>query len=371
MDDRTGRSDIMNGLDRFTYRLFDALGGRENLVVSPYSVSVAMSMAYLGARNRTAAQLAEVLGYPADPIGLTKELSALVSSDSGVVTAISAWLREGLDVDPEYRRNLGTELRPIDFSDNVKAARTISDWATEKTRGLITDLVLPAHIDPDYTLLALVNAIHFLGKWLKGFEKGMTHKGPFLNLDGTISDTDIMFGNMQAGYYHSDCGPFTHDILYLPYADHVTGMLIVVPREFEFFASSFDAKDYLMSYYIASSHMQEINLKMPKFRIESDFDLPKTLAELGAPDAFSPREADFGGMFGGGVEGVHISHVLHKAVVETDEDGTEAAAATAVLMDGYGCHHHIVPFVVVSRPFIFVICGKNGVPLFVGQKVKP
>jgi serpin B len=358
---------MINGLRDFACRLYGVLNHEENLFFSPHSVSAAISLAYAGARGRTATQLEEVLGYvPGSQTSATEDIMSLAKTGScdkiRLSAANSAWLQKDYPILGEYRNMLGTMVRETDFSLAEAAAKAINVWVEENTNNLIHDLV-PADALNSLTRLVLANAIHFKGAWTKAFDPKRTYQDKFYCLDGSSSTTDMMSANkLSIRKVLMEGGTAAR----LPYGDGSMHMLVILPSDFKQYAASFDgAKFSRIQDALDATHDGEVDVRMPKFKIESTLELAARLAELGASDAFVDGVADFSGITGD--RELLISAVLHKALVDVSEEGTEAAAATAVVMRCLSMS--MTESFTVNRPFIFAICLKEGAPLFMGQVV--
>jgi len=376
-------AELSDGNTEFAFDLYQALRSEEgNLFYSPYSISVALAMTYAGARGETAQQMAETLHFslPQDRLHpafnlLDLELAARGEGAEGkddegfrlnVVNAIwgqedYAFLDEFLDVLAE---NYGAGLRLMDFVNAAEQSRiAINQWVSDRTEGRIEDLIPEGSID-SLTRLVLTNAIYFNAAWMNPFDDDMTSDGPFYLLDGGEVVVPMMRQTESLGYA-SQAG---YTAVELPYDGGELSMIVLLPDEglFEELEGSLDAD--LVKAIIGNLKYGQVALTMPKFEFESEFSLVDTLAAMGMPIAFSGA-ADFSGM--NGTRELSIGDVLHKAFVSVDEAGTEAAAATAVVMELTAVVDEPVP-VTVDRPFIFMIrdIATDSV-LFVGRVVNP
>jgi serpin B len=271
------------------------------------------------------------------------------------------FLDEFLDVLAE---NYGAGLRILDFINQTEESRvTINDWVSDQTEGRIKDLIPPGVITA-LTRLVLTNAIYFNAAWEYPFDENATHDGPFYLLDGT-EVTVPMMGQTESFRYAEGDG---YQAVELPYDGRELSMVILLPEEgqFETFEGSLDAS--LVDAIIGDLKSQEVALTMPKFEFESEFGLKDTLSAMGMPIAFTDA-ADFSGMTGG--KDLQIAEVIHKAFVSVDEAGTEAAAATAVVMELTAMPEEPVE-ITVNHPFIFLIRDiETGTILFIGRVVNP
>jgi len=373
--------DALNAGDAaFAVDLYHAVRGEAgNLFFSPYSISTALAMTYAGAREETARQMAETLHFtlPADRLHPAFNALALelAGGEDFVLNVVnSLWGQQGYTFLPEFldllAENYGAGLRLLDFAAAPEPARvTINDWVSEQTEDKINDLIPQGGLTPD-TRLVLVNAIYFNADWLYPFDKDKTHDAPFTLLDGENVSVPMM------DWESPELVPYTRGESYqaveLPYVGGKTSLVLIVPDEGEFAAyeGAFTA-EHLAS-LLDDLNPENVALTMPKFSYDQNFSLAKTLAEMGMPDAMDAgRGADFSGM--DGTRDLYIGDVFHKAFVAVDEAGTEAAAATAVVM----LLSSAIPIddaieLTVDRPFIFLIRDTGtGALLFLGRVENP
>jgi serpin B len=272
-----------------------------------------------------------------------------------------AFLPEFLDV---LAVNYGAGMRLVDYVQASEAARvTINDWVSEQTEGRIEDLIPAGAID-SLTRLVLTNAVYFNAAWSMPFQEDRTEDGPFTLLDGSAVTVPMMQQTESFGYGTGK----GYQAVELPYDGRELSMVLLVPDAgaFEAFEDALDVVQ--VERILGDLSPTQVALSMPKFEIESSFSLADALAALGMPEAFSP-DADFSGMTGD--RDLQISDVVHKAFVSVDEAGTEAAAATAVIMKLTAMPAEPVQ-VAVDRPFIFAIRDiQTNTILFVGRVVDP
>ena len=372
---------LVNGNNTFAFDLYQELGEKEgNLFYSPYSISLALAMTHAGARGETERQMADTLSFtlPQDRLhpvfnGLDSELSKRGEGAKGkdgegfrltIVNAI--WGQNGYSFLPEFldvlAENYGAGLRTLDFDTEPEESRlTINNWVSDQTEKRIENLI-PQGVINELTRLVLTNAIYFNAAWLYPFNENSTEDGPFHLLDGTAVTAPMMKQTEMFGYAEGD----GYQAVELPYDGNELSMVILLPRADQFltFEETLDAQR--VSTILASLERRSVALTMPGFEFESEFSLKETLAALGMPIAFS-MDADFSGMTGN--YDLFIAEVVHKAFVSVDESGTEAAAATAVMMQLKGMPERPVE-VTIDRPFIFLIRDvKTGSLLFIGRVV--
>ena len=374
---------LVDGNNAFAFDLYSALKGEQgNLFYSPYSISQALAMTFGGARDTTEKEMASTLHFTL-PQGslhtafnsLDQQLKARGQGAKGkdgkgfrlnVVNAI--WGQAGYSFLPAYldllAQDYGAGLRTLDFRAAPEAGRqTINKWVAEQTEQRIKDLIPGGSIDP-LTRLVLTNAIYFNAAWADNFEKSATQPAPFHLLDGSTVDVPMMHQTERLGYASGQ----GYQAVSLPYDGRELEMVVLLPEEGKFaqFEKSLDAGR--AGSIIKDIAPKQVALSLPGFKFESEFSLGKTLSGMGMPLAFS-SQADFSGMTGN--RDLSISEVVHKAFVGVDEAGTEAAAATAVIMRATAMPA-MPQEVTVDRPFIFLIRDiQTGSVIFVGRVVNP
>jgi len=377
------QSSLVEGNSAFAFELYQALKGEEgNLFYSPYSISLALAMTYAGAHGETAQQMADTLQFLLDQDKLhpafnwlDAELASRGEGAAGkdgegfrlnIVNAIwgqkdYSFLSTFLDVLAE---NYDAGLRILNFiTETEKSRLTINDWVSDQTEGCIEDLIPQGAIDA-LTRLVLTNAIYFNAAWEYPFDEDMTADSPFYLLDGGQVTVPMMQQAESLGYTEGE----GYQAVELQYDGDELSMVILLPAPGSFAAFEEGLQAQQVSDIISGLQPTEVALTMPRFEFESEFSLKDTLAGMGMPIAFSGN-ADFSGMIGK-LE-LFISDVVHKAFVAVDEVGTEAAAATAVIMKNTAVLEPPVE-VTIDRPFIFLIRDiDTGAILFVGRVLNP
>ena len=374
---------LVEGNSAFAFELYQALKGKEgNLFYSPYSISLALAMTYAGARGETAEQMAETLHFVLDQDGLhpafnwldaelaSRGEGAQGKDDEGFRLNIAnaiwgekdyAFLPDFLDVLAE---NYGAGLRVMDFITRAEESRlAINEWVSDQTEGRIKDLIPPGAIDAA-TRLVLANAIYFNAAWENRFDKDMTANGPFYLLDGGQVTVPMMKQTESFGYTEGE----GYQAVELLYDGEELSMVILLPASGNFQAFEEGLQFQQIADIMSGLQPSAVSLTMPRFEFDSEFSLKDTLTGMGMQDAFSGA-ADFSGMTGN--RELFISDVIHKAFVSVDEAGTEAAAATAVIMPTAAPPEPSVD-VTADRPFIFLIRDvETGTILFVGRVLNP
>jgi len=375
----TDLAPLVGGNSTFAFDLYQALREEaDNLFYSPYSISLALAMTYAGARGETEQQMADTLHFTLSQnrlhpafnsldIELAKRGEGAEGKDSegfrlNIVNAI--WGQKGFSFLPEFldvlAENYGAGLRTLDFAGAPEDSRLIiNDWVSDQTEGRIEDLIPQGLIDI-LTRLVLTNAIYFNAAWQYPFSEGATVDSQFYLLDGGEVTVPMMSQTEAFGYAEGD----DYQAVELLYDGGELSMVILLPREghFEAFEESLDAQR--VSAIIGTLAQSQVALTMPKFEFESAFKMRETLMAMGMPVAFT-GDADFSGMTGG--RELFISQVVHKAFVSVDEAGTEAAAATAVIMKVTALPTTPVEFR-ANNPFVFLIRDiETGSLLFMGR----
>ena len=380
--------DLVAGNSAFAFDLYQVLSAEDgNLFYSPYSISLALAMTYAGARGETEQQMANTLQFilSQDRLhssfnGLDIELAGRGEGAEGtdeegfrlnIVNAL--WGQEDFEFLPEFldlvAENYGAGLKLLDFVNAAEDSRiVINDWVSEQTEGRIEDLI-PQDVIHDMTRLVLTNAIFFNAAWLNPFTESHLTDGPLHLLDGSEVMVPMMRRTAGFGLAKGD----GYQAVELPYDGDELSMVILLPDtgQFEVFESSLDA-DHVDT-ITKDLAPKQVALTMPKFEFESNFSLANTLGAMGMPVAFisslgpcTPETADFSGMTG--TCELFITEIVHKAFVSVDEAGTEAAAATAVVLG----IESLPPSVTIDRPFVFLIRDiETGAILFVGRVADP
>ena len=374
---------LVAGDNRFALDLYQSLrASGDNLFYSPFSISLALGMTYAGARGVTGAQMADVLHFdlpqnelhPAfNQLDLNLASSGEAENENqqpmqlNIVNAV--WGQQGYPFLPEYldllALNYGAGINLADFTTQAEPVREeINQWVSDQTQERIQDLLAPGVVDAS-TRMVLVNAIYFKADWQDQFDANNTHQAPFYLLDGTDVTVDMMADNMFLPYLRGE----NFQAVELPYAGGSAVMDIIMPDEGQFAAFEAALDWSSLEAILAAMQPVDMYLSMPKFTFSSDFELAPMLAGMGMPDAFCAGAADFSGMDGTG--SLCISNVIHQAFVAVDEKGTEAAAATAVVMEESAMIFTGLELP-IDHPFIFLIRDlDSGQILFAGRVLDP
>ena len=380
-------SDLVRGNNAFAFDLYQKLREEErgNLFYSPYSISLALAMTYAGARGETERQISNALHFilSQDKLhpafnALDLQLASRGEGSSGtegkgfqlnITNAI--WGQQGYDFLQNFldklAENYGAGMKIANFIEAPENSRaTINDWVAHQTEDKIKDLIPPGAIDV-LTRLVLTNAIYFNAAWLHPFDEKATAEGDFHLLNGSSIKAPMMRQTEPQPFgYAKGTG---YQAVELPYDGSEISMVILLPDKdnFDPFENALNAE--LVSQISKDLRPEHVALTMPSFEFEAQFALGATLKKMGMSDAFDPQLADFSGM--DGTKDLYIFDAFHKAFVLVDEKGTEAAAATAVVI---GIESAPPPPIVVAvdRPFIFLIRDiATNTTLFVGRVMDP
>lgn len=380
--DADAKSSI-TGMNTFSLDLYRrTLAAGDNHFLSPASVSIAVALAYRGARGATATQLEKALHFgkpPGDYLragGQVLETMAFAGPRRELRTANALWLQEGMPLLPDYERDVTTfaraGLRRVNFAAAPDAARLeVNGWVADSTRGRIRDLLLPSEVSRD-TRAILVNAIYWKGAWIREFDKGQTKIEPFTQLNGDRVPIPLMrqqsrFRVLQQGGVRA---------ILLPYVGNEVEMAVFLPDsatglpKFEQRLTARALSDWLDR--LAAAGERETMLTLPRIHIEWRGDLRDTLAAMGAPIPFSD-DANFSGITAA-LPPLKIGKVIHKTYLDVDEVGSEAAAATAiveVVVSGMRVPPRPSSVFRADKPFLFLLRDRRtGLILFMGRYVK-
>lgn len=376
------QSELVEGNNTFALKLYQSLTNQgENIFFSPYSISEALAMTFAGAAGDTEKAMADAMEFTLDqdklhPVfnWLDLEFEKRGQGAEGkdgegfrLRIANSIWgqkdfkfLSPFLDV---LAINYSAGLRTVDFiKDTEKSRITINDWVEEQTENRIKDLIPQGGVN-QMTRMVLTNAIYFNAAWLNPFKEEMTYNGTFTKINGNTISVPLMkqIGSMR--YTEGD----EYQAVELQYDGRELSMVVILPKDGEFsnFESSLDGAN--LQRIIGQLRTYSVTLTLPKFEYESSFSLKDALSRLGMSVAFSDG-ADFSGM--DGKKDLFIQDVLHKAFVSVDEAGTEAAAATAVMVGTTSMPESAT--ITINQPFIYLIRDNaTGSIIFLGRVMDP
>lgn len=361
----------------FALEMYDKIGGnagKENVFFSPYSVSTALGMTYAGARGNTEAQMAKALHFslPQEQLHpafarLAEQMNSTEGKGYQLQIANALWGQQGypfaqafIDIAAAYYQGGFTA---VDFAGNTEGSRQlINRWVEQHTADKVKDLLHPGDVD-GLTRLVLTNAIYFKGDWAQQFKKTNTRQEPFFTRPESSVMAEMMHQTGRFGYARTE----NMQLLAMPYVGDELEMVLLLPEQGE--AGNVPLCPGELQQLLDSLTEQQVKVAMPKFKFETRYSLPAVLSDLGMTDAFAVPPADFSGMDGS--KGLYITNVIHQAVIEVNEEGSEAAAATAVVVGIKSMPSPIAEFR-ADRPFTFLIRHKaTGSILFLGKVANP
>ncbi len=377
------------GQRAFAFDLYQILRAENgNLIYSPYSIAGAFALAQAGARGDTAAEIASVFHFPDDALlhptfsaldqSLSKPAPTPEPDPSGTPQpdhsfqlriANAAWGQQGYHFEASYldllAEQYGAGLHVVDFADPTTAAGEINRWVAEQTADRITDLVPPSQLNPD-TRLALTNAVYFKAGWADEFV-ALPDPMPFTPTEGATIDAPAITTHGFFAYTEVD----GVQIVAVPYAGGRISFVALMPAVGEFDAFEDRLTQAWFDNALAALAGTDVIFTMPKLDYESRFGLAPALESLGVLSAFSSGSADFSGI--DGTHDLFISAVIHQANITLDETGTEAAAATALIMEAGAAPPTTQPLTLtLDHPYLYLIRDDaTGAPLFVGRVTDP
>ena len=369
--------ELVMGNTAFALDFFYALMAFEdgNFVFSPYSLSNAFAMTWAGARENTGREIRDVFHLNLPPEALHRGFSALTiqlnnpDRTSRIVVANALWAERSFQFEPGYQQlmlnSYSNGFRLVDFANAPdQATQEINQWASNVTEGKIEELI-PAGVVDNLTRLIITNALLFKADWLFPFDSNATVDGSFYTFDEEVTVPMMQVEELPFGCTGGD-EELDYIAARLPYADESASFLIIMPSEkaYDDFVEVFDAPRF--EEILLSMDDCYGKLTMPRFSVESAIGLKEILSEMGIIDAFSPT-ANFSGM--SGAPELYISQAIHQARIDVTEKGTEAAAATAVVM---GVRSGGAVDMVIDGPFFFAILDNaSNTILFMGSVVNP
>ena len=379
---------LADDTSKFAAAFYQQIRQKEgNIIYSPLSISLALSMTLAGAETTTEEAMMQSLQYslPEDQVhpAFNALLLAIEASEENkpeesegsnfqLNIANSIWGQSGYPFASDFldvlARYYDAGMYNIDYISNPEAARElINQWIEDETEDKIQDLIPPGAIN-ELTRLVLANAIYFNGSWRFPFNEDATYPAPFHMLNGSEATVDRMkLSGESLAYSDGD----NYQAVQLPYLSQDFVMTLLVPDEGKFNYFEDDLAAEKIKEISTNLTVELVNLEMPKFDFETSTDAKKPLAALGMAEAFQSDTADFSGITD--VEDIFISDVLHKATITVDEEGTEAAAATVVIMRAVSAPETKEPIsLVIDRPFLFMIQHQpTGSILFMGRVLEP
>jgi serpin B len=370
---------VVDANNQFAFDFYRNLNAHEkgkNIFVSPFSVSSALAMAYEGSSGNTRKQIASVFHFDmpdakrqADFSKLLLETVAGPGKHYKLEVANALWGQKNFHFDPAFAHTIdkfyGGGFNQVDYAgDKPGSIKKINSWVESKTAGKIQNLIHPDDIN-QLTRLVITNAIYFKGDWASPFMKSDTKDEPFHLGDGKTVQTPMM---QQTGRFR-----FVREngmaAIELPYLDNDLSMIVLLPDgNAEQLGESLSLEQ--VRQLAVDMYSQEVNVLLPRFKFDTRYLVGGNLAAMGMPDAFDQGLADFTGMTGS--KDLYISSVIHQAMIDVNEKGSEAAAATAVVMMTKSMPVSKTERLCADRPFIFMIIHNGtGSILFMGRVSNP
>ncbi|XP_049800497.1 leukocyte elastase inhibitor-like isoform X2 [Schistocerca nitens] len=363
----------------FTFDMYKVLAAEPgNLFFSPISIQVILALTFLGAKGYTAKEIARGLRLPEDRAVVEDGVGAVMNrlQDSNNVLldiANRIFLKEGYGIKEGFNQSairFKAGVEEVDFLQEAQARKIINDWVESKTNNKIKDIIPPDVLNND-TRMVLVNAIYFKGEWLKKFDKRGTYPVPFRSAVGSAKNVDMM--SQVDEFKYTEISDLNCQVLLLPYKGERLSMMIFLPREVDGLAS---LEEKLASFSLQDTvnnlHESNVHVYLPKFKMEYSKQLNDALTTLGMTDMFDDYAANFTGITD--EERLKVDKVLHKAFVEVNEKGTEAAASTVSVAVPTSLQIGGPQPIIfkADHPFVFLILDKQTkTVLFAGRYVDP
>jgi len=345
-----------------------------NIIISPSSVYLALSLLYNGAKGLTQkemSQLLETQDLELETLNQDNlELQTILSNPDSKVTlsiANSLWVKSGVYIYPSFIESLQyfykAEITNLDFTD-PKSVIIINDWVKKKTNDKITSIIDQISSEE---VLFLINAIYFKGLWAQPFDKNLTQNKPFYQLNGSTKEVPLMRREGEYSYLENDL----FQAVSLPYSDQKLSLDIFLPQKtinFKTFLAQFNLEKWQQ--WLPKLRERKGTVEIPRFKLEYQITLNSILQKLGMNKAFQANQADFSGLTN---IPVHVSDVIHKTYLEVNEEGTEAAAVTSIGVRAMSIPLPTEPFIFTAdRPFVCVLREhKTGSLLFMATIVNP
>lgn len=381
---QTDRDIVVEGNNAFAIALYGQLRSQDgNLFFSPESISTALAMTYAGARGNTAAEMAKTLHFTLPPERLHPAMGALLSDLNAAHNVYQLRVADALWAQLDYvflddflkltKSDYGAGFNQVDFKGATEASRlTINEWIEKKTENKIKDLLRPGILDSS-TKMVLTNAIYFKGDWQTPFRKALTQDEYFYLSPSRDIKAPLMHANAGFNYLDGE----TFQVLEIPYKSGDLSMIVFLPRDIDGLRALEETMTapHMKQWLDRLKWAPEVIVTLPKFQMTQQITLQETLGAMGMPSAFVAGAADFSGMTGN--RELSISAVIHKAFIDVDEKGTEAAAATAVVLDKATAmpprfQPPPPPVFRADHPFVFLIRdNRSGGILFMGRVTDP
>lgn len=348
-----------------------------NIFFSPFSISSALAMTFAGSDGNTEVQMANALEFSSNTDIFHEDFSIVTNrineiGKKGKVKlsiANSLWMQKGYTFLDEFtkigKEYYNAEIENLNFAESEKSRNIINQWVEDKTNEKIKNLI-PKGILDALTRLVLTNAVYFKGEWKEQFKKKSTKEKLFHTFKGEDVSVKMMYHKARYGYYENEKFQF----LEMPYKGDDVSMFVLLPKDKKGLSGIEKALDMeLINTAIKEIVKKDVKVHFPKFKLGLSYELSKLMKSLGMNDAFS-KKADFSKMTG--TKELYISAIIHKTFIEVDEAGTEAAAATAVVMRMKSARPQPSPEFIADHPFFYFIReNSTGAILFTGRMNDP
>ena len=377
---------VAKATNKFALDLHKSLANRDqfandNLFYSPTSLLIALAMTCYGSRGNTAVEIKKVLHVASvSSLDLNKSMKKFIDTLNGasdennkLLTANRLFVQKSFEILEAFKEGTrefyDAELALVDYITNAeKVTEEINHWVEQKTNDKIKDLIPPGMLSSD-TRLTLVNAIYFKGLWLEQFKKEKTVSKSFFVSQNEEIKVEMM--RQEADFKYFESQDLACQVLEMPYIGLKMSMVIYLPKEINGLTKLEEVITYETlqnSLSLLNASMDEVEVFLPKFKLSQQFDLNDILSKMGAEEMFIPGRADLSGIT---AEPLFVSKVVHKAFVEVNEEGTEAAAATGIGMNTFSMPLPKLIFK-ADHPFLFLIRhNDSGAILFLGRLVRP
>ncbi|XP_041066863.1 probable serpin E3 [Carcharodon carcharias] len=350
-----------------------------NIVISPVGVTVALELLQLGAKGNTFKQLESALGYTVHDSRVRHFLRSMYGDltnsthTPAVQLACGLFLESSIQISPHFSEDTGVwingSLQRVNFSNLNETATLINKWVNTKSRGEIKDFMSQPIASPSLTQIAVISTMYFKSTWQNPFSLSETQHLSFTKADGSVIKVPMMYQTSAVNYGQIKTGSNQRFIVVeLGYLEHAVSMLIIIPSEKKKPISSVEPHitAHTLSTWTNSMRRMKMEVFLPKFKVQNKFNLKTVLTTLGITDLFSPSKADFSGI--SEQEKLFVSEAIHEAKIEVTEDGTKAAAATAMVLLK---RSRALKFK-ADRPFFFILRHANtGRILFMGRVMDP
>ncbi|KAI3388953.1 hypothetical protein SNEBB_002864 [Seison nebaliae] len=365
-------------INNFSFKIYETLfNENDNLIFSPVSLATAMSLATVGARGKCFDELQKTLNLPGDIKTIGDEFEKLMKSLNSLkeVTMVNKmFVHAAMKIEPSYKgiakEQFQAEARNVDFGGDTKQiVDEVNNWVSENTNELITQLLSQSDINP-LSRLILLNAIHFKGMWKSQFKKERTQPFDFHKANGEVVKMQAMIEAETKFDFNPNCKELDAKVLKMQYLGDRLSFVVVLPNDekngFKKISNKFNSQ--IFSQILKRMPHMKVTVVLPKFKIETSESMVKNFQKLGVSRCFNDK-SDFTGI--AKEEELYISEILHKAVIDVNEEGTEAAAATAVMMMTR-CAMVQPMEIVCNRPFqYFIYDEQQNMILFAGHFANP